>query len=340
MTVYWQQLHLGLKSVVVYVTFQGLFLAKSLLLPARLELRGRILWICAAAERSGICSLSWRFTSKQRGAISCGGFSQGGCCTGGILHFNRASLVTGTAEEDERWLHVELHWYTANLGHYLFLLPSSTCNLTVKKTTLTTLQSNISGYTKRRYHRRSPRLPPEIKPATSKINSLRFEAILPPSEKSGKQMRWSSDSQLCLLELRLRPPLTREENEWADASGREAPAGGRLPPKMRTDTGVQGLICVTGEFAYKWKMTEFFCSPQLSMSSASSRLYLPPPPNPLRPPPPLHTVWRIFITCEAGAPCLLLISTAGQWLNLLNFISGAIHFFFLPPPVRSLCSFF
>lgn len=57
-------------------------------------------------------------------------------------------------------------------------------------------------------------------------------------------------------------------------------------------------------------------------------------------PPSLHAVWKIFITCEAGAPCLLLISTAGQWLNLLNFISGAIHFSFLPPPVRCLCSFF
>lgn len=57
-------------------------------------------------------------------------------------------------------------------------------------------------------------------------------------------------------------------------------------------------------------------------------------------PPPPHAVWRIFITCEAGAPCLLLISTAGQWLNLLNFISGAIHSPFLPPPVRSLCSSF
>lgn len=33
--------------------------------------------------------------------------------------------------------------------------------------------------------------------------------------------------------------------------GCRAAAGRRLPPKMRTDTGVQGLICVTGKFAYK-----------------------------------------------------------------------------------------
>lgn len=137
---------------------------------------------------------------------------------------------------------------------------------------------------------------------------------------AGKQMRWSWP----------------QRGSVDERGGRGAPTGGRHPPEMRTDTGVQGLICVTGEFAYKWKMTEFFCSPQLSMSFASNRLYLTPP----HPPPPLRVVWRIFITCEAGAPCLLLISTSGQWLNLLNFISGAMHFFFLPLPVCCLCSSF
>lgn len=71
-----------------------------------------------------------------------------------------------------------------------------------------------------------------------------------------------------------------EKGSVGGSSGRWALAGCRLPPKMRTDTEVQGLICVTGEFAYKWKMTEFFCSPQLSMSSASCWPYLQPPPHP------------------------------------------------------------
>lgn len=116
-------------------------------------------------------------------------------------------------------------------------------------------------------------------------SGLRFprcEVISPPN-KSSKQKGRSCDSTF--------PPepglkLTCEGKcVWVQRprGPSRGPAGGRLPPKMRTDTGVQGLICVTGEFAYKWKMTEFFCSPQLSMSSASSRAYLPPPHPPCTP---------------------------------------------------------
>ena len=51
-----------------------------------------------------------------------------------------------------------------------------------------------------------------------------------------------------------------------------------------------------------------------------------------------HTHTHTHTASEAGAPCLLLISTAGQRLHLLNFISAAILSAFLPPPARRLCS--
>lgn len=80
-----------------------IFFAKSC--PTWPELRGISIcretpWTPAAAERSRICSPSRRSTLKQQGAISRGSSGQGGCCTAGVLHFNHASLVTGTAEGD------------------------------------------------------------------------------------------------------------------------------------------------------------------------------------------------------------------------------------------------
>lgn len=132
---------------------------------------------------------------------------------------------------------------------------------------------------------------------------------------------------------------------WGEG-GAKGPAGqgGRgVQPRWGLTLEVQRLICVTGQICIQMKNDRIFLFSTTFNVILHRRCHsfqpfypctpLAPPPTLTLPQPLPHAVWRIFITCEAGAPCLLLISGAGQWLNLLNFISGAIHFLFLLFPL-------